>query len=121
MTAYFTSRVRPSSDIEMAEEQTSQRLVPNVCFFGQIAASEPSDAFLQSAGANESDCTRMNWREGRSIEFDHFGQPTAEGSLLSIRESAIKLPQNMELAWIICVNGDAQIVVDSASRILFEA
>ena len=74
-------------------------------FFGSFTPAVPSQALMEMTGAKGSDLTRAYWQYGRLSEHEGASYEH-EGCYLSIKSTALnRLPPNIQLAWVIRVNG----------------
>lgn len=73
-------------------------------FFGSFTPAVPSDALMQMTNATGADLTRAYWRIGRTSP-SRGGGPSHEGCFLAIKRAALRLPQGLNMAWVIEVDG----------------
>ncbi len=117
--AVFRSTERPISERETLPHETCYHVQPEVTLFGAFTAAHPTPRFADLASCDSQEFTRTNWRIGRSCEFQYFGRPLREGCLLSVRKSAISLPDDQKLAWIVTVDGEVQTMIDEDNNELY--
>lgn len=117
ITAYFSSRQHPAESGE--EHETCSVVLPTSVFCGAFTPAEPLPAFLQNVSASQADCQRQTWRQGRSLHHRSYGLPSSEGALLSIKKSAVSLPKDKKLAWIISLDGRTIGMIDDEGTELY--
>lgn len=112
----FTSKELPDFSSVATSHETCYNLKPDFAFFGSFTPAFPLPAFTALIEARESDFFRVNWRNGRSSEMRYFGRPVSEGCLLAVKRTAIRLPAEKKLAWILRMNGEIVAMVDSQNN-----
>lgn len=110
--ASFTSREYPNFDIRNQTGATCLRFVPDFAFLGSFTPAFPFPAFSDMVGANVDDFNQSSWRDGRSYEVGDIGRSEREGCFLSIKKSAIQLPQSKKLIWVIYLDNNLFAIVD---------
>lgn len=73
-------------------------------FFGSFTPAIPSDTLMQMTGASSTDLTRAYWRIGR-VSAARGSGPEHEGCYLAINRTALRLPNNVRLAWVCEIDG----------------
>lgn len=73
-------------------------------FLGSFTPAIPSDTLMQMTGASSTDLTRAYWRIGR-VSADRGAGPEHEGCFLAINRTALRLPNNIQLAWVCEIDG----------------
>lgn len=89
---------------------------PSSAFLGSYTPSIPTPQFMRITNKKPSDFSRSVWRNGRTNESANFGRPYSEGCMLTIKDSNVKLPLNMQLAWIIEINGKLVTIVNQHNQ-----
>jgi len=112
----FRSKELPDLKSTTTSHETCSRLVPEIAFFGSFTPAFPLPGFIELIKARNGDFRRVNWRNGRSTDLRHCGRPVQEGCLLSIKRTAVSLPEEKKLAWIIRLNGETVTMVDSQNN-----
>ena len=112
VNASFGSRELPNFGSLAISNETCWRLEPESAYFGSFTPAFPLPDFTELIKADKSDYLRVNWRNGRSANVSCCGRPTYEGCMLAVKRAAVRLPNNMKLAWIIYVNGKPGAIVD---------
>ena len=96
--AEFLSTEQPTSKYATRSDSCS-RVKGTPTFFGSFTPAIPSDTLMQMTGASGTDLTRAYWRVGR-VSADRGAGPEHEGCYLAIDRSALRLPNNVRLAWV---------------------
>ena len=81
-----------------------------------ITPAFPLPSFAKLIGANDSDFSRVNWRNGRSTDSYCLGRPKKEGCLLGVKRKAVHIPSGKALGWIIRMNGELITMIDSQNN-----
>jgi len=114
----FRSTELPDLISVTSSHETCCRLEPDFAFFGSFTPAFPLPTFTALINARESDYLRVNWRNGRSLDVSYSGRPVQEGCLLAVRRTAVHLPDEKKLAWILRVNGKTVTMVDLQNNLL---
>ena len=112
----FTSKEIPDFSSTTTSHETCWHLKPDFAFFGSFTPAFPLPTFKELIKARESDFFRVNWRNGRSSAARYRGCPMEEGCLLAVKRTAVNLPEDKKLAWIIRVNGKTVTMIDSRNN-----
>lgn len=112
----FRSKELPDFSSVATSHETCCRLEPDFAFFGSFTPAFPLPTFTELIKAKEEDFFRVNWRNGRSSDVRYCGRPVQEGCLLAVKRSAVRLPDEKKLAWIISVDGKTITMVDSQNN-----
>ncbi|KKL48252.1 hypothetical protein LCGC14_2327350, partial [marine sediment metagenome] len=99
--------------------ETCCHVRPTWTLFGVFTPAYPLSHFVKRASLSEDDFTRIGWKIGRSNEFKYSGRPLREGCLLAVRKSAIVLPDEEKLAWVVTVDGTVRTMVDAEMNELY--
>ena len=91
---------------------TCLRLEPEIAYFGSFTPAFPTSSFMRLAKVANADFTRISWRNGRSYEVTQCGRPESEGCLLSIPRAAVRLSDEMEMIWVVTLDGEFSCVID---------
>lgn len=83
-------------------------------FFGSFTPAVPSDALMQMTSATGADLTRAYWRIGRT-SLSRGGGPSHEGCFLAIKRAALRLPQGLNMAWVIEIDGQQLGTISSSA------
>jgi len=118
MSAGFLSTERPALDSLMPCE-TCHRVSPTFAYFGTFTPAFPSSNVVSLAPEGARAFNRSSWKLGRSDEYGYAGRPAQEGCLLSARKSALSIPPDQKLAWIIEMDGETKAMVDNVGNELF--
>ncbi|QFY42557.1 trypsin-like peptidase domain-containing protein [Candidatus Methylospira mobilis] len=113
---YFRSNELPDFGAGTTYHETCWHLKPGSAFFGSYTPAFPLPVFKELIKAQNSDFSRVSWRNGRSNDTGHFGRPIQEGCLLAVKRAAVQLPEGKKLAWMIRINGEIVTVVDSKNN-----
>jgi len=89
---------------------------PSSTFFGSYTPSLPTPSFMKLTDTNQSNFSRKVWRNGRTNDSANFGRPYSEGCMLTLKDSNIMLPSNMQLAWMIEINGKLVNIVNHQNQ-----
>ncbi|MFZ6675452.1 AVAST type 1 anti-phage system protease Avs1b [Undibacterium sp. Xuan67W] len=104
--ALFDSFELAAAHVDLGTHDTCYRVRPKAGFLGTFTPAYPQPGFVKLLGAAEADFSRVNWKHGRSAERDTQGLPIYEGSMLTIKRSAVRrIRPGWGLAWIISLNG----------------
>lgn len=71
---------------------------------------------MKLTDTNQSNFSRKVWRNGRTNDSANFGRPYSEGCMLTLKDSNIMLPSNMQLAWMIEINGKLVNIVNHQNQ-----
>ena len=112
----FGSKELPDLSSKSGSHETCCRLEPDFALFGSLTPAFPLPSFVKLIGANDSDFSRVNWRNGRSTDAWNLGCPVQEGCFLGVKRKAIHLPSGKALGWIIRVNGECVAMIDSQNN-----
>lgn len=89
---------------------------PSSAFLGSYTPSLPTPQFMELTDTNQSNFSRKVWRNGRTNDSANFGRPYSEGCMLTLKDSNIMLPSNMQLAWMIKINGKLVTIVNQHNQ-----
>lgn len=89
---------------------------PSSAFLGSYTPSIPTPQFMRITNKKLSDFNRSVWRNGRTNDSANFGRPYSEGCMLTVKDSSIILPSNMQLAWIIEIDGKLVTIVNQYNQ-----
>ncbi len=104
--ARFTSRETANMTADLGSHDTCYRVKPEVCFFGAHTPAYPQPGFIKLLGASGTDFSRKNWKQGRSHAEGSLGLPLSEGSMLTVKRSAVqRLRAGWGLSWLVFANG----------------
>lgn len=112
MAASVGSRDFPDFNVGGTIGPTCLRLIPEFAYFGSFTPAFPWSFFIDLIKANGEEFSRISWRDGRSYEVGNIGRPEHEGCCLAMKRSALQLPPEMNLVWIIHLDGKLEAVVD---------
>lgn len=112
----FSSKELPNFSSGTTYHETCWHLKPDFAFFGSFTPGFPLPIFKELIKAKDNDFFRVNWRNGKSNEVYSCGRPVQEGCLLAIKRSAVQLPKDQKLVWILRVNKEIVTVVDSQNN-----
>lgn len=97
---------------------TCNKHVREFKYFGALTPAVPSSYFLSFNQISPEDFIRKVWRNGRSYTIHNMGRPEHEGSYLSVKRSAVNLPRNMELVWLVSIGSQTVAVNINNKRIM---
>ncbi|MBT3258726.1 MAG: hypothetical protein HN366_20020 [Deltaproteobacteria bacterium] len=116
--ASFRSKELPDFGSATTSHETCWHLRPDFSFFGSFTPAFPLQTFAELIGARDSDFFRVSWRNGRTGDVSNCGRPVQEGCLLAVKRTAVRLPSDKKLAWILKVDGETVTMVDSQNNLL---
>ncbi len=116
----FSSKELPDFKSVPTPHETCCHLKPDFACFGTFTPAVPLSSFTELIKASKSDFLRINWRDGRSNDLRYLGRPMKEGCLLAVKRTAVCMPDEKKLAWIIRMNGETVTMVDSQNNPLYK-
>lgn len=116
----FSSKELPDLKSVPTSHETCCHLKPDFACFGTFTPAFLLPSFTKLIKANEDDFLRINWRNGRSNDLRYLGRPIKEGCLLGVKRTAVCMPDDKKLAWIIRINGETVTMVDSQNNLLYK-
>lgn len=117
--ATFRSSEHPSDETGALAHETCRHVTPAFIFFGSFTPACLLIQFEQLASYGAEHLRAMNWRRRRAKDLEHNGAPYDEGCSLAVRKSAVVLPEDRKLAWIIVIDGQIQALVDAENNELY--
>ncbi|WP_131604833.1 hypothetical protein [Pectobacterium brasiliense] len=111
----FNATQTPDTERTLSTHLTCQRVKMQPLLFGGATPAVVSKKFMQITGTLPSDFVRRQWRSGRSLSKNRWGEPISRGSLLLMKRT-ITLPQGLGLEWYVTVDGKLMSVFSYAPR-----
>ncbi|ERK06189.1 hypothetical protein L579_2649 [Pantoea sp. AS-PWVM4] len=100
----FSATREPDNNLSLNYPLICQRVLSEDVLLGGCTPALVSPAFMERVGANPSDFTRRQWRSGRSMHKNRWGQPLTRGSMLTMNKR-LKFPAGLGLAWQVKIDG----------------
>lgn len=113
MASSFASREYLDFSANDGIGPTCVHLKPQFAFFGSFTASFVTPSFARLIGSSGYDFKRVNWQDGRSYKVGDLGRPEFEGCHLTVKRSAVRLPEGMRMVWLIKLNNEVMTAVDA--------
>ncbi|MEE7653733.1 hypothetical protein V3N80_25945 [Raoultella planticola] len=111
----FNATQTPDTERTLSTHLTCQRVKMQPLLFGGATPAVVSKKFMHMTGTLPSDFVRQQWRSGRSLSKNRWGEPISRGSLLLMKRTTT-LPPGLGLAWYVTVDGELMNIFSYAPR-----